>query len=160
MRKAAVVSVGRGEVGKNQNRLTLHIYMAARFSLLKTGYYIVIRRHFFSLRLPLLPLSADSSPAKNPKHNPTSFSILQSSSPVLCLFVLFSTQHCLSPPIIHVLYVQRVNFLSSPSSFFRKKKKPLVCLCPNCYLLGKEIFVSYCLLCWLLLTYLLLTFLP
>lgn len=37
MRKAAVVSVGRGEVevGKNQNRLTLHIYMAARSSLLR-----------------------------------------------------------------------------------------------------------------------------
>lgn len=37
-------------------------------------------------------------------------------------------------PIIHVLYK-----VSSPVQFFRKKKKPLVC--PNCYLLGKEIFV-------------------
>lgn len=61
----------------------------------------------------------------------------------------------------------KVNFLSSPSSFFRKKKKPLVCLCPNCYLLGKEIFVfklltlltwlagwlaGYCLLAYILLT--------
>lgn len=48
-----------------------------------------------------------------------------------------------------------------PVLFFRKKRKPLVC--PNCYLLGKEIFVltayfAY-LAGWLLLTYLLLTLL-